>query len=156
MSNSIGVWQKALVYLGLWEDQADPYDDVPVRDEDPVEVEQPEAERGGHGNVRPLLKVVENAEEPRVTVITVERFEDCEHIGAQVRDGRPVLFDLASVDRVTARRVLDFVSGIAYVQHAGLEKVASRAFVLTPEGTVLGDDARLRLEARGYRFADGA
>jgi cell division inhibitor SepF len=147
-----GVWQKALVYLGLWEESGEPYDDVPLPDDEPDRVEAEE----GRGNVRPLRLAPEPPATPRTAVVEVARFEDCEQIGGHFREGRAVLFDLAAVDRTTARRVIDFVSGLTYALHGGLEKVASRAFVLTPEGVVLGDDERLRLEAHGYRFADGA
>ncbi len=150
--STTGVWQKALVYLGLWEESSEPYDDVPPREDAPAGHEGEQA----HGNVRPLRLAPEPPPAPRTAVVEVERFEDCEHIGAHFREGRAVLFDLAGVDRTTARRVIDFVSGLTYALHGGLEKVASRAFVLTPEGAVLGDDERLRLEAHGYRFADGA
>lgn len=156
MSSSTGVWQKALVYLGLWEESVEPYDDVPPPDEpavEPAETPQPAA----HSNVRPLRLAPEpTVTQPRTAIVEVTAFEDCEQIGTHFRDGQAVLFDLARVDRTTARRVIDFVAGVTFARHGTLEKVASRAFVLTPEGTMLGDDERLRLEARGYRFADGA
>lgn len=159
--SSTGVWQKALVYLGLWEEQADPYDDVPVRHDEVIDLAESEVDvavqEPAHSNVRPLRLAPDPAGRgSRATVVEVGRFEDCEQIGSHFRDGQAVLFDLAAVDRTTARRVIDFVSGMTYARRGGLEKVASRAFLLTPEGTVLGEDERLRLEARGYRFADGA
>ena len=154
--SSTGVWQKALVYLGLWEESGEPYDDVPPPADDVVDLA--EHEQPAHStNVRPLRLAPDPVvTQPRTAIVEVTRFEDCEHIGTHFRDGRAVLFDLAHVDRTTARRVIDFVAGVTFACHGTLEKVASRAFVLTPEGTMLGDDERLRLEARGYRFADGA
>lgn len=154
--SSTGVWQKALVYLGLWEESVEPYDDVPPAPDEVVDVEPEAPAPQAHSNVRPLRLAPEPVTQPRTAIVEVMRFEDCEHIGTHFRDGRAVLFDLARVDRTTARRVIDFVAGVTFARHGTLEKVASRAFVLTPEGTMLGDDERLRLEARGYRFADGA
>lgn len=161
MSTSTGVWQKALVYLGLWEESADPYLDDQHEDEviDLADGEQTSS------NVRPLRlapvpgvgeRATDTRSRPRTAVVEVSAFEDCEQIGMHFRDGSPVLFDLAGVDRTVARRVIDFVSGMTFARHGVLEKVASRAFVLAPEGTPLSDEERLRLEARGYRFADGA
>ncbi len=160
MSNT-GVWQKALVYLGLWEEpEAEQYDDLR-----PASTEEATASDRPHGNVRPLriassedsgLGSVVRLDAARTAVVDVESFEDCEQIGQRYRDGQPVLFDLASVDRTTARRVIDFVSGMTFARHGSLSKVASRAFLLTPEGVEVPAEERLRLEARGYRFADGA
>ena len=46
--SSNGVWQKTLVYLGLWEEpEAEPYDELGAREAAPA----PEAERSS--NVRP-------------------------------------------------------------------------------------------------------
>lgn len=161
MSNT-GVWQKTLVYLGLWEEpEAEPYDDLNARDVEPA----PEPERSS--NVRPL-RLAEGGEASRdgsvvridgrrTVVVEVHDFEaDCERIVRHHRDGTPLLFDLAHVDATTARRVLDVVAGMTYVLHGQLRKVASRAFLLLPEGASLAPEERARLEAQGYRFADGA
>ncbi len=156
--STTGVWQKALVYLGLWEEESSAYDDQQHLDDDEV-VDHGEPEYDAHSNVRPLRPALAGGAAPRgrrTAIVEVTSFEDCEQIGQHFRDGQPVLFDLAAVDRTTARRVIDFVAGVTFARHGSLEKVASRAFVLTPEGEALADDERLRLEARGYRFADGA
>lgn len=161
--SSNGVWQKTLVYLGLWEEpEAEPYDDLGAREPAPAE---PEPERSS--NVRPL-RLAEGGERSRdgsvvridgrrTVVIEVQDFEsDCERIVRHHRDGTPLLFDLAHVDATTARRVLDVVAGMTYALHGQLSKVASRAFLLLPEGAALAPEERARLEAQGYRFADGA
>ena len=160
MSNN-GVWQKTLVYLGLWEEpEAEPYDDFGSRERAEVE---PERDRGS-SNVRPLRLADEQGDSSvvridgrRTVVVEVTDFEaDVERIVRTHRDGTPLLFDLAAVDSTTARRVLDVVSGMTYAMHGQLSKVASRAFLLLPEGARLAPEERARLEAQGYRFADGA
>lgn len=146
-------WTRMLVYLGLWEE---PESYEPVAEATPVQAEREPAfaERAGGGNVRPLRLASSAAE--RTEIVAVESFDDCEQIARRYRDGQPVLFDLAGVDRTTARRVIDFVSGATYVLRGQLTRVASRAFLLVPDGVVVPDEERLRLEARGYRLADGA
>lgn len=160
--SSNGVWQKTLVYLGLWEEpEAEPYDDLGAREPAPA----PEPERSS--NVRPLRLADERAERGdgsvvridgrRTVIVEVRDFEaDCERIVRHHRDGTPLVFDLATVDATTARRVLDVVSGMTYALHGSLRKVSSRAFLLLPQGASLGQDEQARLEAQGYRFADGA
>lgn len=148
-------WTRMLVYLGLWEE---PESYEPVAEATPVQSEREpafqEQRAAGGGNVRPLRLASSTAE--RTEIVSVESFEDCEQIARRYRDGQPVLFDLAGVDRTTARRVIDFVSGATFVLRGRLTKVASRAFLLVPDGVVVPDEERLRLEARGYRLADGA
>ena len=160
--SSNGVWQKTLVYLGLWEEpEAEPYDDIGSREREPAE----EPDRSS--NVRPLRLAdsgddgrdgsVVRIDGRRTVIVEVRDFEeDCERIVRHHRDGTPLLFDLAHVDATTARRVLDVVSGMTYALQGQLSKVASRAFLLLPEGASLAPEERARLEAQGYRFADGA
>lgn len=157
--SSNGVWQKTLVYLGLWEEpEAEPYDDLGDR-EVPVEPEPPRQS----SNVRPLRLAdgedgsVVRIDGRRTVIIEVRDFEtDTERIVRHHREGTPLLFDLATVDATTARRVLDVVAGMTYALHGQLSKVSSRAFLLLPEGARLAPEERARLEAQGYRFADGA
>lgn len=158
--SSNGVWQKTLVYLGLWEEpEAEPYDDFGSRERAEVERERDRTS----SNVRPLRLAdegdgqVARIDGRRTVVVEVTDFEaDVERIVRYHRDGTPLLFDLAAVDSTTARRVLDVVSGMTYALHGQLDKVASRAFLLLPEGARLAPEERARLEAQGYRFADGA
>jgi cell division inhibitor SepF len=160
-SNATGVWQKTLVYLGLWEEpEAEPYDELHARDAVP----EPQREQQS-SNVRPLRLADERGDGGsvvridgvRTVVIEVRDFEeDCQRIVRHHRDGQPLLFDLAQVDSTTARRVLDVVSGMTFALRGNLSKVASRAFLLLPQGSHLAPEERARLEAQGYRFADGA
>lgn len=154
-----GLWQKTLVYLGLWEEtEAEPYDDLGQREPQPSE----SAEQSS--NVRPLRLADERSDGSvvridgrRTVIVEVHDFEDdCARIVRTHRDGVPLLFDLAHVDSTTARRVLDVVAGMTYALHGSLRKVASRAFLLLPEGASLAPEEQARLEAQGYRFADGA
>lgn len=157
--SSNGVWQKTLVYLGLWEEpEAEQYDDLGSREPVP----EPEPERSS--NVRPLRLAGDTHEGAvariggrRTVVVEVRDFEqDCARIVRHHRDGTPLLFDLAAVDATTARRVIDVISGMTFALHGKLTKVASRAFLLLPEGASLSSEEQARLEAQGYRFADGA
>lgn len=156
--SSNGVWQKTLVYLGLWEEpEAEPYDDLGARQE-----AAPASQDSS--NVRPLRLAEERTggsvvriDGRRTVIVEVQDFEtDSERIVRHHRDGTPLLFDLAAVDATTARRVLDVVAGMTYALHGTLTKVASRAFLLLPEGASLAHEEQARLEAQGYRFADGA
>jgi cell division inhibitor SepF len=111
-------------------------------------------------NVRPLRAAdaghVRGGSGARLSVVEVEVFDDVEMVGARYRDDRPVLFDLSSTDRATARRVVDFVSGLTYALHGRMHKVGTRAFLLVPEGVRLPDDELRRLTTLGYQLPTGS
>jgi cell division inhibitor SepF len=167
-----GMWRKTLIYLGLYE-EPDEHDDLPEQfaapqrdprgiDREPVgtpeatNVRPLRAADAGSPHVRAMERPVATGTAVRTTVVNVERFEDCEVIGARYRANQAVLFDLATVDKTTARRVLDFVAGTTYALRGSLTRVGSRAFLLVPEGAEVAHDEVDRLEAMGYRIGGGA
>jgi cell division inhibitor SepF len=111
-------------------------------------------------NVRPLRAAdaghARTSGSARLAVVEVEVFDDVETVGARYRDERPVLFDLGAADRATARRVVDFVSGLTYALHGRMHKVGTRAFLLVPEGVRLPDDEVRRLTTLGYHLPTGS
>jgi cell division inhibitor SepF len=165
-----GVWRKTLVYLGLVE-EPDEYDELPERARrEPEQRPEPEPEptpsrrrepepQERAANVTTLrvpepgaahVRQMAHQDVLRTAVLEIEAFEDAEVIGARYRQGQPVLFDLRGLDAATARRVLDFVSGVTYALRGRLTKVGGRAFLLVPEGVELPPDERRRLDHMGY------
>lgn len=162
-----GMWNRTLVYLGLREEPEEMYDEAPElgsaptgRDARPADgAPVPPVAGGGEDNVRPLRSDVLVRSAPavqRTAVVNVRAFDDVEAVGARYRSGQAVLFDAGQADAATARRVLDFVSGLTYALRGGLEKVGSRAFLLVPDGSEISDDERRRLGDLGYRLLTGS
>lgn len=158
-------WHRTLVYLGLKEEPEDAYDEAyeySSPGEDPGRVSAFERDRSDV-TVRPLRPAPgpEDAAAPyggsvRAAVVELIEFEDVESVGARYRTGQPVVFDAAAADAATARRVVDFVSGMTYVSRGSLDKVGTRAFLLVPDGVRLPDDERRRLADLGYRLTTGS
>ncbi len=113
------------------------------------------------GNVRALhpdvhVRALASAPAARVAVVEVVIFDDVEGIGSRYRTGQPVLFDLGGAPSATARRVVDFVSGLTYASRGKLSKVGKRAFLLVPDGVEVAEDDRRRLVELGYDLRSGA
>ena len=153
-------WTRTLVYLGLKEEPEDAYDEVgsaAAGADERASVGGPAAERSrGDVTIRQLRPTPSNDDDAtpasvRAAVVEIGDFEDVESVGARYRTGQPVVFDASTADPSTARRVVDFVSGMTYVSRGSLSKVGSRAFLLVPDGVRLPDDERRRLADLGYR-----
>lgn len=114
----------------------------------------------GDDNVRPLrtqdLPGARPGVASRAAVVEVARFDDVEAVGARYRTGQAVLFDVSEASSATARRVVDFVSGLTYALRGKLHKVGSRAFLLVPDGVELPHEERRRLTDLGYRLPTGS
>lgn len=161
---SRGIWHRTLIYLGLREEPEEGYDELPERvvpdldaGGDPPRTPSPREEAEVHP-LRPRdvhVRPVASAAGAPVAVVEIATFDDVEAVAARYRSGQPVLFDLAGADRVDARRVVDFVSGLTYALDGSLTKVGARAFLLVPDGLELADDERGRLSTLGYRLPAG-
>lgn len=161
--SSASWWHRTLVYLGLKEEPEDAYDEVAAYgDAMPSEdFAVHGSDRRGDVTVRPLRPAdegppgAEPAPSARAAVVEVDAFEDVESVGARYRTGQPVVLDAGGSDAATARRVLDFVSGMTYVSRGSLTKVGGRAFLLVPDGVRVPEDEQRRLAGLGYRLPSG-
>lgn len=164
----MSMWRKTLVYLGLVEEPEE-HDELPERVPTsrpaPREPETfdgpPVAAVEEHTTVRRLARVAEPGGAhvrpmaagmgARVQVVAVSGFDEgAAEIGRQYRMGAPVLFDMTDAEAATARRILDFVSGVTFALRGRLVKMSPRAFLIIPEGVELPATERERLAALGY------
>lgn len=87
----------------------------------------------------------------RVQIVRAAGFDDAaEQVGDRYRSGQPVLLDVGEVDARTARRLIDFVSGVIFGLRGQLLPAGGRAFLLVPEGVDVPLDERRRLSDLGY------
>ncbi|WP_069812592.1 cell division protein SepF [Streptomyces sp. TP-A0874] len=68
-------------------------------------------------------------------VIRVQIFSDARQVAENIIAGVPVLLDLTAAEPDTAKRVLDFSSGVVFGLSAGMHRVESNVFLLSPAGT---------------------
>lgn len=73
-------------------------------------------------------------------LVKPERFETAAEIADHLRERRPVVMNLEQTSKDTARRLIDFLSGVAYALDGKIKKVAANTYVITPFNVdVMGD-----------------
>lgn len=60
------------------------------------------------------------------------RFDQAQEVADKFKDGQPVIMNLEGTERETARRLIDFASGICYALDGSMEKVATGVYLLKP------------------------
>ena len=76
----------------------------------------------------------------QVVLVMPEQYEAAREIADHLRDKRTVVLNLENTNKDVSRRILDFVSGVAYAQDGKIKKVAVSTFIVTPyNGDILGD-----------------
>ncbi len=72
-------------------------------------------------------------------VVKPEHFESVPQIADHLLNKRTVVLNLENTNKETARRLIDFLSGVAYSIDGSLKKIASNAYVITPNNVDVGD-----------------
>ncbi len=164
-----GMLRKAMVYLGLTDDEFEDYDyeepapapgparryaepEPAVSAVRPVAREVPEPNNGVTVTPRPsVVRPITPMHGARVHVVAPGRFADAQEIGDRFRNGQPVVVNLQSNDRELSRRMIDFCSGVTYALSGSMDKVDDQVFLLTPSNVEVSAEERRRLQERNYR-----
>ena len=88
----------------------------------------------------------------QVVLVKPDRFENAAEIADHLREKRTVVLNLESTNRDIARRLLDFLSGVAYANEGKIKKVANSTFIITPYNVDILGDLIDELENNGLYF----
>lgn len=76
----------------------------------------------------------------KVVLVKPERFENASEIADHLREKRTVVLNLESTNKDVARRLIDFLSGVAYAGEGKIKKVAANTYIITPYSVdIMGD-----------------
>ena len=76
----------------------------------------------------------------KVVLVKPERFENASEIADHLREKRTVVLNLESTNKDIARRLVDFLSGVAYAGEGKIKKVAANTYIITPYSVdIMGD-----------------
>ena len=88
----------------------------------------------------------------KVVLVKPERFENASEIADHLRDKRTVVLNLESTNKDIARRLIDFLSGVAYAGEGKIKKVAANTYIITPYHVDIEGDLIDELENNGLYF----
>ena len=88
----------------------------------------------------------------KVVLVKPERFEDASAIADHLNSKRTVVLNLESCSKETSRRLVDFLSGVAYANQGQMKRVANMTFIITPYNVDIMSDLVDELENSGVLF----
>ena len=170
-------WHRALVYFGLAEDDGYREEELdPEVAEPEAELEDRYRERP---NVRRLQSSRRRrdeideifADEPRsasrptrvlrpvetngradvqVHLVVPRNFNDAQQVADHFKEAIPVILNLQGTDTDLAKRLIDFASGLTYALEGGMQRIADKVFLLTPQNVEVSAEERARLVEKGF------
>lgn len=75
-----------------------------------------------------------------MVVVKPEKLETVTQIADYLVDRKTILLNLEDTNKETARRLIDFLNGVAYAINGDLRKVATNTYVVTPSNVELSGE----------------
>ncbi len=104
--------------------------------------------KGGHDNV----VNIHTTAQLQVVLSKPESFEEAKAVADNLNEKRTVVLNLESCNRDVARRLVDFLTGVAYANGGQFKRVANSTFIITPYNVDVMGDLLDELENNGVFF----
>ncbi len=125
--------------------------DLPYEEEEPVE-ESPRLFRSKSSGSSSNVVNINTTAKLQVVLVKPERFEDASAIADHLNEKRTVVLNLEAANRDVARRLVDFISGVAYANKGQIKRVANSTFIITPYNVDVMGELIDDLENNGVFF----
>lgn len=149
----MGMMDKFKNFIGIPEDEY--YDDEVDFISNDGGAQETKEEAAVHGEApRRGNKVVNIHATTQLQVVLVkpERFDDASSIADHLNDKRTVVLNLESTNKDVSRRLIDFLSGVAYANNGQIKRVANSTYIITPYNVDIMGDLLDELESSGVFF----
>lgn len=123
-------------------------------EEEPVRSRERDRDRDYSNSGRNKVVSINATAKLQVAIFKPERFgEETRSIAEELRNKHTVVLNLEDTNKDMARRILDFLSGVAYANDGRIKRVASNTYIIIPNNVDLkGDDLLDELENSGVYF----
>ncbi len=85
----------------------------------------------------------------KVVVVSPDTFEEARDIADHLKQKKPVVINLESVEKDIARRIVDFLSGAVYASDGSIQKISGGIFLIAPYNVGIMGDFKDELRNKG-------
>ncbi len=144
-----GIFRRALIYLGLVED--DEFEEMLEYEEGRMEVAEPVTSRRAQREEARVASIqAVPSKQVRMHMVEPKSFNDAEQIGQKFKSDIPVIINLQQADAELAKRLIDFSSGLTYGLDGGIQRVAEKVFLLSPHNVEVSAEDKRWLREKGF------
>lgn len=124
-------------FMGFGEEFEDYEDEI-----EEIELEETEGKRAKQSfSKKPkIIPLHGQSNQTRIVVLKPRCFSNSTQVADELKQRRPVVINVGSLDTDEARRVVDFIAGTVYGLNGNMQKVAGGIFLATPSQVdILGE-----------------
>ena len=97
---------------------------------------------------------VGGASKAHVVFKKIDSFEEVVPVADILNEKRIVILNLETCPADDSRRIIDFLSGVAYANSGDIKKVAGKAYIITPDSVPLSGDVLEDIESMSEGYFD--
>jgi len=138
-------------FMGIPQDEDSDDEEQEVISRKPEEDDQPKPQPARRGSADKVVNI-HTTTQLQVVLVKPERFEDVRPIADHLNAKNTVVLNLESTNKEVSRRLVDFLSGVAYANQGQIKKVANSTYIITPYNVNIMGDLLDELENSGVYF----
>ncbi len=127
------------------------YEEIPQRG-NPYKAEGREYEQRGAANQQASGVSVSSGSSIEMKVVKPDRLDTVTQIADHLLARKTILLNLEVTNKETARRLIDFLNGVAYAINGNLKKVANSTYVITPSNVDISGEQLKESQENGDLF----
>lgn len=83
---------------------------------------------------------IHSSNQMKVVIVQPDTYDDAQTICDHLKNKKPVIVNLEKIEKESARRIIDFLSGSVYALEGSIQKVANGIFLVAPHNVdIMGD-----------------
>lgn len=85
----------------------------------------------------------------KVVITQPDNYDDAQEICDHLKNKKPIVVNLENLEKESAKRVIDFLSGSVYALDGNIQKVSSGIFLIVPNNVDIMADIKDELKSKG-------
>lgn len=141
------IFNKMLNFVG-WEAEEEE-DLVEEQEEMKEDLHKPQFMQAGLKKQQNKVVNIHSTSQFKVVIMQPENFDDAQDICDHLKNKKPVVINLEELEKETAQRIIDFLSGSIYALDGNIQKVSAGIFLIAPNNVDIMGDFKDELRNKG-------
>ena len=123
---------KVLNFVGWETEDEEEFEEIEEQEEVKDEIERPQFMQSLNRKTQNKIVNIHSTSQFKVVVLQPEKFEDAKDVCDHLKNKKPIVVNLSSVQKELAQRIVDFLSGSVYGLDGNIQKVSNDIFIVAP------------------------